>query len=263
MASEFTVRPDSVDVEQIMGRIRERISETRGTDYTEKEIREIADVTIAKLLDPSSEGSDLLTYFLKRRAAAEAAVAPPGGSSGRLLGALRWILSPLLRPFIKLNSLRHALWELRLNFALIHNLIIEVTRAGIEIRNLKMRVESLATRLDFSERRARSLEHPVQHRPSAHAPAAAGDPGRAASPSHPTSPPARRDADPGEGAARGDAQRRRRRRRRGRGSAGGPGQAPADSASQQDAGSATEAAGPASDPDPSASAIPDRDTTDQ
>src|SRR5205085_11602525 len=45
-----------------------------------------------------------------------------------------------------------------------HNLVLEVTRLGIENKNLKMRVESLNSRMDFDERRARALETVVQYK---------------------------------------------------------------------------------------------------
>jgi hypothetical protein len=45
-----------------------------------------------------------------------------------------------------------------------------MTRLGIEVKNLKMRVESMSSRLDFDERRARALEGVVQYRPGAVAP---------------------------------------------------------------------------------------------
>ena len=49
----------------------------------------------------------------------------------------------------------------------MHNLVLETTRLGIEVKNLKMRVESMSSRLDFDERRARALEGVVQYRPGA------------------------------------------------------------------------------------------------
>jgi hypothetical protein len=48
-----------------------------------------------------------------------------------------------------------------LYYEIIHNLVFELTRSGIEVKNLKMRVESLASRLEFNERRARALESVV------------------------------------------------------------------------------------------------------
>ena len=59
-----------------------------------------------------------------------------------------------------LNAGRHQLY-----YELIHNLVVETTRLGIEVKNLRMRVESLDARVDFSERRARALEGAVLYRP--------------------------------------------------------------------------------------------------
>lgn len=53
-----------------------------------------------------------------------------------------------------------------LNDEVIHNLVVELTRLSIENNNLKMRVESLSSRMDFDERRARALESVVQYKPA-------------------------------------------------------------------------------------------------
>ncbi len=52
-------------------------------------------------------------------------------------------------------------------YEVMHNLVVEITRASIEVKNMKMRVESIASRLEFNERRARALEAVVQYRPDA------------------------------------------------------------------------------------------------
>ena len=52
-------------------------------------------------------------------------------------------------------------------YEVLHNLVVEVTRASIDVKNMKMRVESIASRLEFNERRARALEAVVQYRPDA------------------------------------------------------------------------------------------------
>ena len=66
----------------------------------------------------------------------------------------------------------------QLQYELMHNLVIETTRMGIEVKNLKMRVESLASRLEFNERRARALESVVVYKPSRRrSPGGAGIPG--------------------------------------------------------------------------------------
>ena len=44
--SDFSVRSDSVDVEQIMRQIRARIREKRGVDYTEAEVQQLASVKL-------------------------------------------------------------------------------------------------------------------------------------------------------------------------------------------------------------------------
>jgi hypothetical protein len=50
-------------------------------------------------------------------------------------------------------------------YEVMHNLVVEMTRTGIEVKNMTMRVESIAGRLDFNERRARALEAVVQYKP--------------------------------------------------------------------------------------------------
>ena len=54
-----------------------------------------------------------------------------------------------------------------LYFEVIHNLVFEMTRLGIDTKNAKMRVESIASRLEFNERRARALESVVAYRQAA------------------------------------------------------------------------------------------------
>jgi hypothetical protein len=110
-----------------------------------------------------------------------------------------------------------AAWN-SLYYEVLHNLVLETTRAGIEIKNLKMRVEALSSRLDFSERRVRALEGVVQYRPEAVAP-------RERRPEAPVQQAGSVEPAgvPGTGAGGGTADggpggdgRRRRRRRRGR-----------------------------------------------
>src|SRR5262249_274016 len=104
-----------------------------------------------------------------------------------------------------------------------------LTRLGIETKNIKMRVESLASRLEFNERRARALESVVVYKPLTEddrSDAAPGDVSRPKTTSAGFAPvqgageagqaPAGSGAF-GGGPAEGPGQRsRRRRRRRGR-----------------------------------------------
>ena len=230
--ADINIRSDNVDVEQIMRQIRARIREKRGVDYTEEEIRELAAVKLEKFLDPRGVRSDLLDQFRRSRASLPA---PPNFAfedstlfeSHR--GLLRWIrkiLRPVLKLFFNPNPLIQALHiqsELNtrnakreeldtLQYEVMHNLVLELTRLGIEVKNLKMRVESMSSRLDFDERRARALEGVVMYRPGAAPPL-----------QPPPSGEPRAAGQPGE-----QSERRRRRRRRGRrkpfeGREGGPG----------------------------------------
>jgi hypothetical protein len=122
-----------------------------------------------------------------------------------------------------------------LYYEILHNLVFELTRSSIEVKNLKMRVESLSSRLEFNERRARALESNVVYRTppaedrgpaparepreSAVQPAAAGGPPQAAAAD---ATPADQTQAPVAGAPpEGPGQRSRRRRRR-RGRRSGP-----------------------------------------
>jgi hypothetical protein len=201
-----------------MRQIRSRIREKRGVDYTEEEIRELANVKLEKFLDPRGVRSDLLEQFRRKREAS----LPPNfkfedstlyETHRGFLAFMRKLLNPILKLFFNPNPLIEALHiQSKLNaqqaaleplyYEVIHNLVLETTRLGIDVKNLKMRVESMSSRLDFDERRARALEGVVQYRPGAVAPL-----------QPPTGGGERReprtDADQAE-------RRNRRRRRRGR-----------------------------------------------
>jgi hypothetical protein len=99
----------------------------------------------------------------------------------------------------------------QLQYELLHNLVLETTRMSIEVKNLKMQLESFGSRLDFSERRVRALESVVVYRPS---PEAAGLSVPPASQT-PTSDVAPVGAPQGEGPGQRSRRRRRRRGRRG------------------------------------------------
>jgi hypothetical protein len=193
---DFNVRSDSVNVEQIMEQIRARIREKRGADYTEQQIQELAAVKLEKFLDPRGVRSDLFEQFRR----AKPPYSPPElpnyafeddtlfESHRAPLRLMRRLLQPLLKLFFNPNPLIQALHiQSRLNtmyaereakreaarheldqlhFEVTHNLVVETTRLGIEVKNLKMRVESLTSRLEFNERRARALESVVVYKPA-------------------------------------------------------------------------------------------------
>ena len=181
--TDFHIRSDNVDVEQIMGQIRARIREKRGVDYTEEEIKELANARLEKFLDPRGVRSDLIEQFRRKREAS----LPPNftfedttlfETHRPFLRFIRRLLHPILKLFFNPTPLSEALhiqsklnaqqaWLEPLHYEVMHNLVVETTRLGIEVKNLKMRLESMSSRLDFDERRARALEGVVQYRAGA------------------------------------------------------------------------------------------------
>ena len=184
--AEFNVRADAIDVEQIMRQIRARIREKRGVDYTEEQIQELAKIRLEKFLDPKGVRSDLLEQFRQT----DQQDVPPTyefddktliRSGNPLIAFVRRLLQPILKLFFSPNPLVHALHaQTQINrylleraqrdvlvYEVMHNLVVEMTRTGIEVKNMQMRVESVSSRLDFNERRARALEAVVQYRPDA------------------------------------------------------------------------------------------------
>src|SRR5215203_1446283 len=181
--SDFTIRADSVDVEQIMRQIRGRIRDKRGVDYTEEQIRELAAAKLERFLDPTGVRSDLLEQFRTRPSL------PPGflyqfedttlfDSDKPIVRFFRRLLHPFLKLLFNPNVLSSTLHTQAafnqyvhahqpLQFELLHNLVLELTRASIEVKNLTMRLESVQSRLEFNERRARALEAVVQYKPDA------------------------------------------------------------------------------------------------
>jgi hypothetical protein len=186
--SDFQVKSDAVDVDAIMRQIRARIREKRGADYTEAEVQELAKVKLEQFLDPKGVRSDLVAQFRRHRTVSPA---PPNyefedetiyETHRGLLRTIRKFLNPLLKLFFNPNKISAALHvQAKVNqefhhrfrqredmdplyYELVHNLALEVTRLGIEVHNMKMRVESVSSRMDFDERRGRALESVVQYR---------------------------------------------------------------------------------------------------
>ncbi len=218
--ADVTVRSDSVDVEQIMRQIRERIREKRGADYTQAELQQLASAKLEKFADPSGLRSDLLEEFRKKG---------DEPSTYHRHRGMRRLLLMMAHPLLK-RVQKQLMSDLNLYFEIIHNLVIETTRLGIENHNLKMKVESLSSRLDFDERRAKALEGVVQYRKDAlprqrtttgttATAGTSGTPGTtgtaaAVATAGPVSPSAAGPAPSAPQPAQGDGERRRRRRRR-------------------------------------------------
>ena len=172
--TDFSVRSDSIDVEQIMRQIRARIRDKRGVDYTEEQIRELANAKLERFLDPAGIRSDLLAHFRSGERSPQLYIFEDStlfDSDKPIVRFIRRLLRPVLKLFFSTNVLTDVLHKqatlnqfLPLYFELLHNLVLETTRSNIEVRNLKMRLESVQSRLEFNERRARALEAVVQYK---------------------------------------------------------------------------------------------------
>ncbi|MYK87241.1 MAG: hypothetical protein F4018_02185 [Acidobacteria bacterium] len=158
------------------------------------------------------------------------------GGIGGILRGIRRLLRPVLKLFINPGPMLEAVRALSvhadstgrtlsraltvnqernraraeldvLTYEVLNNLVVEMTRLAIDLKNHKMRVESVAARLDFDERRSRALEEIVQFRTSG----ASGEASRTADAAEA----------PGSGSGSGSGgepgpEKKRRRRRRGR-----------------------------------------------
>lgn len=243
-------RGERVDVEQIMREIRSRIAQRTGVDLSNQQIQELAARRLEAILDPRGLKPELLEQL--RRSAGERTVtvdaaAPPVSQSfpfdeaslydspNGLLRFIRQLLRPFLRMLFNPTPIAHALaqqsrmntelaareterdrrqaeWN-ALHYEILQRLAIEVSRASVEAQSLSLRVESLAAKVDFNERRVRTMEG-AQVQVRAPRPPDIGQPTQVAT------APAASDGTPHqpvppEGQS-GDVPRRRRRRRRGR-----------------------------------------------
>jgi hypothetical protein len=259
--ADFNARPESLNVEQIMDQIRARIREKKGVDYEEQQIHELAKAKLDQLLDPRSVQTDLLDRLKKLQPSFEAPQLPSYefedttlfDSTRGPLRTMRRLLNPILKLFFNPNPLIGALHTQaklnamyadreakrdamrlagdQLHYQILHNLLLEMTRATLEVKNLRMRVESIGSRLEFNERRTRGLESAAfamasdrgSDRPPRTPPPVPASPqpvGSAAPSPGPSPMMPQSSGQPADGSA---SRSRRRRRRRGRRGAGQPG----------------------------------------
>ena len=147
--ADFNVRSDAVDVDDIMRQIRARIREKRGVDYTEADLKHLANIKLEEFLDPRKLRSDLVEQFKRQRAASPApgtqtGASPPetGGWVKRKARAIvRRAVTGVIKPE-QLVDVMNAEFRRReeLYYEILHTLVVELTRLGIEVHNLKMRV---------------------------------------------------------------------------------------------------------------------------
>ena len=217
--------------------IRARIG-LRGIELNNQQIQELAARRLESILDPRSLKPALLDQ-LKRSATG----IPPLPSSEQapaftfeentlyeshrgILRFIRKLLNPILKLFFNPNPLVRALnaqsqlnteaaardverdrkqteWN-ALHYEILQRLVTEVARVSMEMQSLSLRIESLAAKVDFNDRRVRTLEGTASQ----------ARPGRPAEPASAAAPVEGAAVEGSEQLV--DANRRRRRRRRGR-----------------------------------------------
>jgi hypothetical protein len=242
-----------VDVEQIMRDIRARIAQRHGIELSTQQIQELAARRLEAILDPRTINPTLMQQ-LRHGAGTAVDVTLPAPEPGytfesttlydshrSLMRFIRRLLNPILKLFFNPNPLVHALHtQARLNleaaaretererlqtewnalhYEILQRLVTEVSRASVEMQALSLRIEALAARVDFNDRRVRSLESPAPAGPSRPHPRPAEQPAAA-----PAGAPTEAAASPAAAAETSapEGTRRRRRRRRGRRGGGTP-----------------------------------------
>ena len=239
---------EQVDVEQIMRDIRSRISHRQGVELSNQQIQELAARRLEAILDPRHVKPALLDQLRKSAGEpAEAAATPDAAYTFEdttlydthrgVLRFIRRLFNPILKLFFNPTPLIHALntqarvnkeaaareaererrqaeWN-ALHYELLQRAVTEVSRVAIDAQALSMRIESLAAKVDFNERRVRSIENALHQGRVPQRPAQA----EGAAPVAPRIE-ATTEGTPAEAA--GETPRRRRRRRRGRRGPGVP-----------------------------------------
>jgi len=164
--STFSAKGSDVDVESIMSNIRQTIDEKRKGFYTEEEVREIAQMKLDAVLDSNQFNSDFVKQFRSRDAQWNYKFAPDtiySSSRGGLIPSIRRLLNPLLKLFFNPNPMISALSRQsdlnRYYVLLLHNMAVEMTRANLELTNIKARLRTLGIRVDFQTTREKTLEN--------------------------------------------------------------------------------------------------------
>jgi hypothetical protein len=170
----FEIKAEGIDVERLLAEVQRRVEERRGKLYTEEELRFIAERPLEGVVQPHDLRADLLEEFQKRDASwnysfdAESLYRSSHGLAGRAIEAARRLLAPVQKLFWNPNPMISALSRQsdlnRFSVHLLHNLVLEITRLSLEVRELRSRNLELAGRLEALARREKTLEGMVVYR---------------------------------------------------------------------------------------------------
>jgi hypothetical protein len=166
--SSFSSKGTDIDVDAIMANIRRKIDEKRKGLYTEDEVQEIAELKLDAVLDANEFNSDFVAAFRARDEKWNYSFNPETiyqsshAGGGGLIRLARRLLHPVLKLFFNPNPIISALSRQsdlnRYYVLLLHNMAQELTRANLELTNLKARLRTLGIRVDFQTKREKTLE---------------------------------------------------------------------------------------------------------
>ena len=170
----FEIKAEGVDVEAIHRAIRQRIEEKKKGLYDDAELQALAERDLEPVLEAGDLSGALLEELQGRDAQWNYSFDPETlyrssrGAVGQALEAIRRLLRPIQKLFWNPNPMISALSRQsdlnRYSAHLLHNLVLELTRLNLEVRELKSRNLQLAARLDLIARREKTLESMVVYR---------------------------------------------------------------------------------------------------
>jgi hypothetical protein len=189
-------RPNKFDVDQIMRELRARIAAQHGVDLSSTQIEELAARRLEAVLAPGTADAALLDLLRQSAGTTSTKVPQPKSlptysfddgtlytSGNGIVRFVRRLLHPLLRLLFDPDQIvrafgtqtrinaeltarerrrdaRQTEWN-ALHFELVKRVVTENARAVVDAHTLTARVESLATKTDFNERRVREIEGAV------------------------------------------------------------------------------------------------------
>lgn len=167
----FEIKADGVDVLQLLADIHRRVEERQQGQYTDEELRYIAERPLEGVLTPGELRADLIDEFRARDAEWNYAFDPETiyrSSRGGMLERVRRWLRPVQKLFWNPTPMISALSRQadlnRFSIHLLHNLVLELSRLRLEAEELKSRNLHLQARLEALERREKTLEGMVRYR---------------------------------------------------------------------------------------------------
>lgn len=157
-----------INVEDIMKEIRDTIARKKKMGiYSEDEIEEVSKLKLETYADSAEIDTMLLTYLRDENRmwniSSSYRIQSHRGISGRLIVMVK----RLVRPFVRLYTDHIVERQAQLNLytvQVMHNLVREVTRLGIENTQLRHRLEMLEQEHRFVQKRERTLEEMVVYK---------------------------------------------------------------------------------------------------